>query len=168
MIGRGLDDVEFIRAHLMGPSSIAMIEELTTDLPLQNGMRVLDLGCGTRLTSIFLAQKFGVTVFATDLWISATENYRRFRDFGLENQIIPIHADACSLPFANKYFDAVISVDAYQYFGANEQYLDCHLTPLVKKGGIFAITMPGVKKEFDGAVPVELQPFLSPSGSDIH
>ncbi|MGG4184365.1 methyltransferase domain-containing protein [Paenibacillus jamilae] len=97
-----------------------MLEELSKNLTLQKGMRVLDLGCGTGLTSIYLAQKFDITVFAVDLWISATENYRRFREFGLESQIIPIHADACHLPFAEQYFDAVISVDAYQYFGANE------------------------------------------------
>ncbi|WP_433921084.1 SAM-dependent methyltransferase [Paenibacillus taichungensis] len=163
-----LDDIEFIRANLMGPSSIVMIEELTSKLSLKKGMRVLDLGCGTGLTSIYLALKFGVTVFATDLWISATENYQRFSEFGLENQITPIHADALRLPFANHYFDAVISVDAYQYFGANEQYLDRHLAPLIKEGGIFAIAMPGVKVEFDVVVPAELQPFLSPNGEDIH
>jgi len=168
MIGRFLDDVEFLRAHLMGPSSIVMIEELTANLSLQKGMRVLDLGCGTGLTSIYLAQKFGVTVFATDLWIRATDNYRRFKEFSLGDLIIPIHADAYSLPFAEQYFDAVISIDAYQYFGANEQYLDCHLAPLVKEGGIFAIAMPGVKAEFNEGVPLELQPFLSSSVDDIH
>ncbi|KOS03139.1 SAM-dependent methyltransferase [Paenibacillus polymyxa] len=166
MIRRDLDDVDFIRANLMGPSSIIMFEELSKNLPLQKGMRVLDLGCGTGLTSIYLAQKFGLTVFAVDLWISATENYRRFREFGLESQIIPIHAEACHLPFAEQYFDAVISVDAYQYFGANEQYLDDHLTPLVKEGGKLAIAMPGIKMEFDGVIPVELQPFLSLSEVD--
>jgi cyclopropane fatty-acyl-phospholipid synthase-like methyltransferase len=30
------------------------------------GMRVLDMGCGKALTSIFLANEFGVTVFAND------------------------------------------------------------------------------------------------------
>ncbi|WP_231503515.1 SAM-dependent methyltransferase [Paenibacillus sp. 1-18] len=39
-----------------------MIEELTGNLHLQKGMRMLDLGRGTGLTSIYLAQKFGVTV----------------------------------------------------------------------------------------------------------
>ncbi|SFR11759.1 MULTISPECIES: class I SAM-dependent methyltransferase [unclassified Paenibacillus] len=84
----------------------------------------------------------------------------------MESQIISIHADACHLPFAEQYFDAVISVDAYQYFGANEQYLDDHLTPLVKEGGKLAIAMSGVKMEFDGDIPVELQPFLSLSEVD--
>ena len=37
------------------------------------GMKVLDLGCGKGLTSLFLAKEANVNVFATDLWISATE-----------------------------------------------------------------------------------------------
>ncbi|MGF7033644.1 cyclopropane fatty-acyl-phospholipid synthase-like methyltransferase [Paenibacillus mucilaginosus] len=163
-----LEDVDFLRAHLMGPSSIVMIKELTAPLPLQKGMRVLDLGCGTGLTSIYLAQKFDVTVFAVDLWIPATENYQRFRAFGLEEQIVPIHADACRLPFAQSYFDAVISVDAYHYFGANEDYLDSHLSPLVKEGGLFAVAVPGFKTEVDEGVPGPLQPFLPPAGADLH
>ena len=41
-------------------------------------MRVLDLGCGKGLTSIFIAKEFDVEVYAVDLWLSATENYERF------------------------------------------------------------------------------------------
>ncbi|MCZ8521765.1 MULTISPECIES: SAM-dependent methyltransferase [Paenibacillus] len=165
---RDLGSAEFIRAHLMGPSSLVIIEELTADLPLHKGMRVLDLGCGTGLTSIFLAQRFGVTVFAADLWISATDNYQRFREFGLDGQIVPIHADARSLPFANAYFDAVISIDAYQYFGGNEHYLDSHLSPLVKEGGLLAIAVPGLKREYSGGLPEALQPFLPSETEEIH
>ena len=36
-------------------------------------MKILDLGCGKGLTSIFLAKEFGVQVYATDLWITAAE-----------------------------------------------------------------------------------------------
>ena len=35
---------------------------------LEPGMRVLDLGCGKGLSSIFLAKEFGVQVWAADLW----------------------------------------------------------------------------------------------------
>lgn len=34
MIRRDLDDVDFIRANLMGPSSIIMLEELSKNLTL--------------------------------------------------------------------------------------------------------------------------------------
>ena len=67
----------------MGPNSLKMLEELTCGMDLKPGMKVLDLGCGKGLTSIFLAKEFGVTVYATDLWIGATENYERFKDLGL-------------------------------------------------------------------------------------
>jgi cyclopropane fatty-acyl-phospholipid synthase-like methyltransferase len=38
-------------------------------------MRVLDLGCGRAMSSIFLRRQFGVQVWATDLWFSASENH---------------------------------------------------------------------------------------------
>ncbi|MGB9939171.1 SAM-dependent methyltransferase [Methanosarcina sp.] len=63
-------------------------------MKLEKGMRVLDPGCGKGLTSIFLAKEYDVTVSATDLWISATENYERIKSMGLEDRIIPIHTDA--------------------------------------------------------------------------
>lgn len=102
---------------MMGPNALKILEELTVGLDLHPGMKVLDLGCGKGLTSIFLAKEFGVQVYATDLWITATENYERFKSLGLDELITPIHADATELPYAENYFDAVISVDSYHYFG---------------------------------------------------
>ena len=77
----------------------------------------------------------------------------------LEDKIIPIHAEAHDLPFANEFFDLAISVDAYHYFGIEENYLTDHLAPLVKKGGQIAVAVPGLKKEFTNGVPAELQPY---------
>ena len=37
-------------------------------------MRVLDLGCGLAMSSIFLRREFDVQVWATDLWFNASEN----------------------------------------------------------------------------------------------
>src|SRR5512146_2849994 len=111
-------DTAFIKENMMGPNALMMIEELARSMKLEKGMRVLDLGCGRGLTSIFLADVYGVTVFATDLWISATENFERFKAVGMEDKIIPIHAEAHELPYAEGFFDAAVCVDAYHYFGA--------------------------------------------------
>jgi len=152
-------DPDFLKENMMGPNAMKVLEELAESLDLHPGMRVLDLGCGKGLTSIFLAKEFGVTVFAADLWIPATENYERFRQMGLDGSIVPIHAEAHDLPFADEYFDAAISIDAYHYFGVEEDYLDKHFAPLVKKGGQIAIAVPGLKYEFEDKVPEELKPF---------
>lgn len=126
-------DKEFIRSNMMGPNSMKILEELLDKVPLKSNMRVLDLGCGNGLTSIFLAKEYGVQVFALDLWISASDNYKRFQEAGVENLVIPIHADALDMPFANEYFDAVISVDAYHYVGNNDTFFPEKVRPVLKK-----------------------------------
>ncbi|WP_294242788.1 methyltransferase domain-containing protein [Pseudobutyrivibrio sp.] len=49
-------------------------------------------------------------VYAFDLWVSATENYKRITANGLVDKIIPIHGDAMDMPFAEDYFDSIVSV----------------------------------------------------------
>lgn len=150
---------EFLALHMMGPNSLIIIEELTHLLPLKKGMRVLDLGCGKGLTSIFLAKKYGVQVFAVDLWVSATDNLRRFRQMEVDDLIIPIHSDALSLPFANDYFDAVVSVDAYHYFGNNDKYFSEKLKPFLKNNAWVALAFPGMKFEVQENIPAEMKSF---------
>ena len=152
-------DTDFVKENMMGPNALKILEELSESLKLEKGMRVLDLGCGKGLTSIFLAKEYDVTVFATDLWIGATENYERIKSMGLEDRIIPIHAEAHDLPFAHEFFDLAISVDAYHYFGVEADYLTKYFAPLVKKGGQIAVAVPGLKQEFTNGVPAELVPY---------
>lgn len=57
-------------------------------------MRVLDLGCGKAVSSVFLAREFEVQVWATDLWVPATDNAQRIADQGLSDAVFPIHADS--------------------------------------------------------------------------
>lgn len=160
---------KYIKENLMGPNCIKVLEEFSKEIDLKPNMRVLDLGCGSGLTSMYLAKTFDIQVFATDLWISASDNYNRFKELGYENNIIPIHADANDLPFADEYFDAVISVDSYNYFGRNEEYLDKHLLPLVKQGGKILIIMPGMKKDIHNNIPPEMLLSWTPEELDtIH
>ena len=44
----------------MGPSSSWLTEFLIKSIDLRPGMRILDLGCGKAMSSIFLAKEFGV------------------------------------------------------------------------------------------------------------
>ncbi len=109
-------------------------------------MRILDLGCGKAASSIFLAREFGVTVWATDLWFNPSENWQRICDAGCASSVFPIHADARSLPFANQFFDAIISIDAFPYFGTDFHYLS-YLARFVKPAGAIAICCAGFTDE---------------------
>ena len=158
-------DRNYVLENCMGPNPMKILEELAQKIPLKDGLRVLDLGCGRGLTSIFLAKEFHTQVFAVDLWTPATENYQRFREAGLEDRIIPLHANSNDLPFADEFFDAVISVDSYHYFGRDERFFGEKLLPLVKRGGVAALAIPGMKTELHGNIPQEM--LLSWTAEDL-
>ena len=113
-------------------------------------MRVLDLGCGRAASSIFLRREFGVQVWATDLWFSASENIQRIRDAGVEDGVFPIHADARSLPFAAEFFDAIVCIDSFIYYGTDDLYLN-YLARFVKPGGPVGIAGAGLMREIEGS-----------------
>ena len=118
------ENVEFLRTNMMGPNAMRLSEELASYLDINENMRILDLGCGSGLSTLFLVKKYGAQVFAADLWISPTENYERFRTLGIDDKAIPIFVDATKgLPFAHGYFDLMLSIDAYHYFGDTVEML---------------------------------------------
>jgi cyclopropane fatty-acyl-phospholipid synthase-like methyltransferase len=84
---------------------------------------------------------------------------------GVDGLVNSLHADATvELPFADEYFDALISIDSYHYFGNNDDYFEMRLKPLIKKGAPVAIAIPGTKQEMNGIIPDELKPFLDDEG----
>jgi cyclopropane fatty-acyl-phospholipid synthase-like methyltransferase len=152
-------NVEFLKETMMGPNAMRVTEELASHLTITENMRVLDLGCGKGLSSLLLAKKYGVSVVAADLWISPTENNERFQSLGIDEQVMPISVDATQgLPFANGYFDLLISIDGYHYFGDQEGKLS-FFASFVKKGGYVALAIPGITYEFGDKVPEEMKPF---------
>ena len=158
-----LKDKGFLQSTMMGPNALKVAQELTFELNITEKMRVLDLGSGTGLTSLFLATKYGCTVFAADFWNHPSETYERIQQFGLGDRIVPLRADGNDLPFAHGYFDLIVSVDAYHYFGTDEHFLDEKIAPFVKKGGLIAISIPGIKKEFTDGIPEPMAPYIEPS-----
>lgn len=148
-------DPVWMLENTMGPNAVWLAEALSQVLNLQPGMRVMDLGCGKAISSIFLAREFQLQVWATDLWISASDNWQRVRTANVDHQVFPIYAEAHALPFANDFFDALVSLDAYHYFGTADLYLS-YVSRFVRPGGSISIVVPGIIHEFNAGLPAHL------------
>jgi len=150
-----------------GANSLWLTEWLTSALPLQPNMRVLDLGCGRAASSIFLHREFGVQVWATDLWFSASENIQRIRDAGVQDGVFPIQADARSLPFPTDFFDAIVGIDSFMYFGTDDLYLN-YLARFLKPGGRVGIASAGLIQEMESPIPDHLREWWKPELWCLH
>ena len=150
-----------------GANALWLTEWLTEALDLRPGMRVLDLGCGLAMSSVFLRREFGVQVWATDLWFSASDNLQRVRDANVDDGVFPIHADARSLPFAREFFDAVVCIDSFVYYGTDDLYLN-YLLRFLKPGGVLGIAGAGLMQEIEGRVPDHLQGWWEPGLCCLH
>ena len=149
---------EYQLQTMMGPNCLRILDELLARADLPPGARVLDLGCGMGLTSMALAKAYDCTVTAADLWIPAEDNARRFAEADLADRVTAVHCEAHAMPFEPETFDAVISIDSYHYYGADSAYLNTHLLPVLKPGGLLAVVVPGLQHDLN-AVPDELLPF---------
>lgn len=149
-----------------GANSLWLTEWLSERLDLHPGMRILDLGCGKAASSIFLHREFGVQVWATDLWFGADENLQRIRTAGVGESVFPIHADAHSLPFAADFFDAIVSIDSFYYYGTDDRYLS-YIARFVKPGGQIGIAGAGLTQEIQ-SLPRHLQDWWEPDCWCLH
>jgi SAM-dependent methyltransferase len=159
---------DWVAASISGAANpLWMTEWLAPVLDLRPGMRVLDLGCGRAASSIFLCREFDVQVWATDLWFSASENLLRIRDAGVERGVFPIHADARSLPFAAGFFDAIVCIDCFPYYGTDDLYLN-YLARFVRSGGPVGIAGAGLIREVEGPLPKHLHEWWSQDHWCLH
>jgi SAM-dependent methyltransferase len=158
---------EWVIENSFGANPLWLAEWLVSAMDIHPGMRILDLGCGRAKSSIFLAREFGVEVWATDLWVGASENACRIRDAGVQDQVFPIHAEARALPFAAGFFDGILSIDSFSYYGTDDLYLN-YLTHFVQPGGQIGVAGAGLVREFDGPVPEHLQSFWTQDCWGLH
>jgi cyclopropane fatty-acyl-phospholipid synthase-like methyltransferase len=160
-------DPEWVLQNHMGPNALWLAESLCEVVKLRPHARVLDMGCGKAITSIFLAREFGAQVWATDLWISASDNWTRICEADMQDRVFPIHAEAHALPFAEGFFDALLSCDAYHYFGTDDLYL-AYFSKFVKPGGQVGIVVPGLLHELDARLPEHLALYWEPEFWTFH
>lgn len=137
----------------MGPHPLWQLEDLLPDLGLRSGDRVLDLGCGRGATAVFLAREAGVAVTAFDRWVDEGELRGLVDAAGVADQVCVTVGEVRQLPLDDAEFDAIVSVDAFEYFGT-----DVHLLPgllrVLKPGGRIAMSTPALKVDpYDQAPP---------------
>ena len=157
---------EWLLDNMMGPCSVWLTEALTDVMPLDSGGRVLDLGCGKAMSSMFLAHEFGVEVDAVDLWIDADSNRRRIDELGLGGRVHPRQADVSQLTLTDSSLDAIVSIDAYHYLGTRPGVLGRLVTSL-KPGGRIGVVVPGLRDESLGW-PTDLAPYWQDGFETFH
>ncbi len=141
---------DWIRANALGENALCQVEILSRRLPFRSGMRVLDLACGNATSSIFLAREFNVEVWAVDGAVSADHNRARAVEFGCERSVFPLRVEAHALPFAAGFFDAVIAIDSYLYFGTDDRYL-AYLAGFLKPAGYLGVVDIAFTRELRSA-----------------
>ena len=161
-------DTDVVRSKIMGPNTLKLTEELMDDAALPRGSVVLDLGSGCAISSAMLAREYGLVTYAADLWSDPSQNMRFLESLGLGNrQVVPLKADANALPFAHGFFDAVVSVDSYNYFGRDPDYLGERLLPFVKPGGTLHFAIPGMVRDCHDNLPACLLASWTPEQLDF-
>ncbi|MER6260738.1 methyltransferase domain-containing protein [Streptomyces sp900105245] len=142
----------------MGPNPLWLLEDLARDLELRPGMSVLDLGSGKGATSVFLAREYGVDVVAADWWTPAEEAAAVFAGAGVADRVRAVRAEAHTLPFEPESFDAVVSIDAFEYFGTADGYLP-YLVRFLRPGGQLGMATPALTREVRelGAIPAHIK-----------
>lgn len=118
--------------HMGGLQATRELVQLCQILP---GYLVLDVGCGTGRTPVFLAKEYNLNVIGVDIhpgMIAAGE--RLAQRERVEDQVSFWEADANYLPFKDNTFDAVI-VEAFTTFPPDQQRVVEEYARVVKPGG---------------------------------
>lgn len=132
----------------IGPGGLYLVSQLAKELNLPPGAWVLDLGCGSAESSIYLAEKYKANVIAADLWQDPSENAKKIESRGNRGEIIPMRLDAANpLPFAEAYFDAILVVNNLNFYGTQIKIID-QIARYLKKGGIFCSGGECLNQEF--------------------
>jgi tocopherol O-methyltransferase len=139
-----------------------LVHELVGFAGVQEGDRVLDVGCGLGGSSMMLASAFGCSTVG--LSISAVQIAAACgaaRSAALSERCDFLVADAARLPIRESAFDVVWSVECTEHI-ADKRALFSSLATLLKPGGRFAIAA-WVKASDDALVDRVCRAFLCPN-----
>jgi tocopherol O-methyltransferase len=116
-------------------AQIDLIEELLVWSNMQQAAQILDVGCGIGGSSLYLAEKFNAT--ATGITLSPVQASRateRAQAAGLSDRARFQVADALEMPFPDRSFDLVWSLESGEHMPDKQKFLhEC--CRVLKPGG---------------------------------
>jgi len=89
------------------------------------------------------------------------------RDAGIATGVYPLHAEAHALPFEPAFFDVIVSIDSFHYYGTDDMYAH-YVARFLKPGGVIAIAGAGLSQEFEGEIPAALCGWWEPTMAALH
>lgn len=133
-------------------AQVNKVDYILQKLHLQEGMSLLDIGCGWGFLLIEAAKKY--KVHGTGITLSheqEKEFQKRIRDEGLEDYLQVIRMDYRDLPKSGMTFDRVVSVGMVEHVGRNNYklFIDC-VNEVMKDGGLFLLHFISALKEHPG------------------
>lgn len=149
---------------LLGAGGLFLALDMARIMQVKEGMRILDLGAGHCLTSIFLAKRYRAKVIAADLNVDSSENWNRIKEAKVTDSVTPIKMDAHDIPFPKGYFNAVFCMNSYLYFGTDDLYLS-YLLEFLQRAGRICIASPCYANELSSETPSE---FLEEASVTYH
>ncbi|WKB36938.1 methyltransferase domain-containing protein [Terrilactibacillus sp. S3-3] len=121
------------------PGGRPLTAAILRDAAIIPGEKVLDVGCGTGETSIYLAEKYHADVTAIDLHPKMV-SYAKKRALAANGMLTVMQADAEQLPFPGEQFDMILS-ESVTAFTHIEVTLQEYYRVLKQGGRLFAIEM---------------------------
>jgi len=107
----------------------------------KDGMRLLDLGCGSGAAADYLASRCNIEVLCvTNSTVQADICRRKFAKLGGRGQVMVTDFDSLDLP--NEHFDAIYSLESIGYSKDLDAWLE-RAWRMLKPGGRLLIQSPG-------------------------
>lgn len=129
-----------------GMADMEQIDQLISELGIESGDRVVDLGCGTGRITEYIQTKTGAELTGLDLSDQAVQ-LARSRTDGASERLRFVTGDMLRPPFPPGYFTRVISVDAHYFIEDFESLLNSMLNLLAPGGQIGLFSDEGTGKE---------------------